>query len=701
MQKLGPYRILRTIAMGGMGEVYLAALEREGGFEKQVALKCVLPRLMTDPRFLEFFEREARLAAVLTHRNIVPVFDFGRDQGRAWLAMEYVHGVDVKAVYDHLEAPLPVGLALEIAVSCARALDYAHRARDARGRPLNIIHRDVSPQNILLSFEGDVKLADFGLAQATARESQEEGTLKGKFAYMSPEQAQGRAVDGRSDQFSLAIVLYELLSGCRAFYTEDGAEVILARVGQGTPLKPLGEVAEFLPPAIIQVVERALSRDRRDRFADAGRFADALGEAARQHGISIGQPEVGQWLRALFPSRAISQRGAEKTIESTAVAAEPINLIRAGETTAIAEVPANPAPSPKIGFEHTASAELDRPTPELMAPDGRAQDSEGTTAPPPRLMAPDGRTQDQEDTTAPPPPVEPENAPSLDGEDRGVSRFPWVISIAFLGLSVVIATGLMSDPSPVPGSDGPRDRTVSPSVTQIRSLDAGAPIPDAQGSPNPPDAKPAPDAGSSADMRPVPDVAPLKSVRKKQPALKRALKRQRGRTLRREAPRQAKASTKNPDVGAIARPKPVPDAAVAKPVPDAALDKPVPQPEAVEPAANKAAPPPLAGPRLRTRGGTAQIGGPSLRNGWFRLSETPMKGRVKSENGPLIQFRAVLKGGVPWVAFVSKPYGTLFLDGVDSGPTPRMSRPAKLGQTRVKVRDEAGNQTEFILQLAE
>ena len=367
--------------MGGMGEVYLAALEREGGFEKQVALKCVLPRLMSDPRFLEFFEREARLAAVLTHRNIVPVFDFGRDQGRAWLAMEYVHGVDVKAVYDHLEGPLPIGLALEIAVSCARALDYAHRARDARGRPLNIIHRDVSPQNILLSFEGDVKLADFGLAQATARESQEEGTLKGKFAYMSPEQAKGRAVDGRSDQFSLAIVLYELLSGCRAFYTEEGAEVILARVGKGTPLKRLDEVAESVPTSIVQVVERALSPDRRDRFADAGRFADALGEAARQHGITIGQPEVGQWLRALFPGRSISQRGAEKTIESTAVAADPINLMQAVETTLVADTPVQPSPSPEIGFEHTASAELSRPKPVIPAPQA-PQPNEGDTVAP-------------------------------------------------------------------------------------------------------------------------------------------------------------------------------------------------------------------------------------------------------------------------------------------------------------------------------
>ena len=143
---------------------------------------------------------------------------------------------------------------------------------------------------------------------------------------------------------------------------------------------------------------------------------------------------------------------------------------------------------------------------------------------------------------------------------------------------------------------------------------------------------------------------------------------------------------------AVDRPEPAPDAAVAKPVPPREKSVVVETvPEVV----------PLAGPRLRTQGGTARVKGPSLRDGWFRLSEKPMKGRVTSEGGPLIQFRAVLRSGVPWVAFVSKPYGTLYLDGVDSGPTPRLARPLKLGQTRIRVRDEAGNQTELTLQLAD
>ncbi|MCB9550472.1 MAG: serine/threonine protein kinase [Myxococcales bacterium] len=332
MQHIGPYRIVRTIAIGGMGEVHLAALERAGGFEKRVALKCVLPRLMADPRFVELFEREARLAAALSHRHIVQIFDFGRDHGRSWLAMEYVHGVDLKAVLDRAPGPLPLGVAVEIGVACARALDYAHRARDPRGRPLHLIHRDVSPQNVLLGFEGDIKLADFGLAHAAARDPHE-GGLQGKFAYMSPEQVEGVPLDARSDQFALGVVLYEMVSGARAFFAEDGAEAILDRVRRGAPLASLAAVAPALPSAVRAVIERAMRPERTERFEDAGALADALAAAAADSGIRVGDPPLGGWLRARFPERsaappAVVVTGAEVTaaarLEATAAAGAPI-----------------------------------------------------------------------------------------------------------------------------------------------------------------------------------------------------------------------------------------------------------------------------------------------------------------------------------------------------------------------------------------
>ncbi len=225
---LGPYRLLRCIAQGGMGEVHLATLEREAGFRKLVAVKRALPHLANDPSVVSRFEREARLAAVLTHRHIVQVFDFGRADGAAWLAMEYVHGVDLKAAQDRLgPQPLPAGLAVEIGLACARGLHHAHGVTDAAGEPLHLVHRDVSPHNVLLSFDGDVKLTDFGLADAATGPERPDGMIQGKYAYMSPEQARGGAVDARSDQ------LFARRRALRA--AQRGAGVPGARGAHGHP----------------------------------------------------------------------------------------------------------------------------------------------------------------------------------------------------------------------------------------------------------------------------------------------------------------------------------------------------------------------------------------------------------------------------------------------------------------------------------
>ncbi|MCB9545767.1 MAG: serine/threonine protein kinase [Myxococcales bacterium] len=336
--QIGPYRLLQRIAVGGMGEVCLATLERAGGFRKLVALKQALPALMDDPSFVEMFEREARLAAALSHRNIVQIFDFGRHEGVAWLAMEYVHGADVKALLD--QGPLPAGVALEIALGCARGLEYAHRATDAQGRPLGLVHRDVSPQNVLLSFEGDVKLADFGLALPAAGRRQEGGLLRGKFGYMSPEQVAGRAPDARSDQFALGAVIYEMFAGRRAFFADDGAEAILERVARARPLAPLAEAAPHLPPPLVAVVERAMARDPADRFPGVGALGEALARAAAEAGIRPGEPALGPWLATRIPERLALPTtpggGDAPPAEVTEAAAQPIGL----ELTAPPRVPA-------------------------------------------------------------------------------------------------------------------------------------------------------------------------------------------------------------------------------------------------------------------------------------------------------------------------------------------------------------------------
>jgi serine/threonine protein kinase len=673
---IGPYKILKTIAMGGMGEVYLAALEREGGFEKQVALKCVLPRLMNDVRFLELFEREARLAAVLTHRNIVPVFDFGRDHGRAWLAMEYVHGVDVKAVYDHVAAPLPPGFGLEIAVACARALNYAHRARDTKGRPLNIIHRDVSPQNILLSFEGDVKLADFGLAQATARDTQEEGSLKGKFAYMSPEQAMGRAVDGRSDQFSLAVVLYEMLSGTRAFFTEDGAQTILARVAGGEPLTPLSEVAPTLSPQIVAVVERALSRDRRDRFADAGAFADALQTAAKSSGVTVGYPEVGGWLRETFPDRALSMRArTELTVESTAIAGDPITLDRHHlENTAAADTSVHHDTSVEIGLENTASAEHLRPTPARTnaLEETYTAESESESETPPMPITRDKPSSSERNS----------NTSQLRNTGRRVVYFMATLGLLTFGVWWIR----------------------QPTVPQLQSSETIQDTTNASGkSLNVRSEKRAPDPPpivEDASVTAEPDSAAQRHAAadqhiKVRPAPKQvaAPKKKRRNPARRRAAKTKDQSTREPDSAVLEKAPPIKESPPLKNT----------VPSAMPPKAEKAplTSTPLGGHRVRIQGKGATLRGALLKDNWYRISTSPTLGKVVGGPGPKVKMRAVIRGGASWVAFGSTPYGQLFIDGQDMGPTPARDIRLRPGRIEVKVRGDDGQETQFTLHIAD
>ena len=222
--RFGQYEILEKIASGGMAELYKAKRTGVEGFQKIVAIKKILPHLADDEEFVTMFADEAKLAAQLNHPNIIHIYDLGKIQaGGYFIAMEYVDGRDLRGRsssrrHATLGVPLPVPLAVYIASKVASALDYAHRRRDAEGHELNIVHRDVSPQNILISYEGDIKLCDFGIAKAASKASKtQSGALKGKIQYMSPEQAWGKPIDRRSDLFSLGVVLHELLTGERLF----------------------------------------------------------------------------------------------------------------------------------------------------------------------------------------------------------------------------------------------------------------------------------------------------------------------------------------------------------------------------------------------------------------------------------------------------------------------------------------------------
>ena len=221
IETYGNYRLLQKLAIGGMAELYLARRMRPAGQDRTVVLKRILPHLAEDSAFVSMFLDEARIAARLHHQNVIEILDLGAEGDSFFIAMEYIHGEDMRRVAKRAmesNRRLPAALACRVVASAARGLDYAHKRTDQTGRPLQIVHRDVSPQNLLVGFDGQVKVVDFGIAKAIDKATvTASGVIKGKHAYMSPEQAIGRSIDHRTDVFALGVVLYELLTGTGCF----------------------------------------------------------------------------------------------------------------------------------------------------------------------------------------------------------------------------------------------------------------------------------------------------------------------------------------------------------------------------------------------------------------------------------------------------------------------------------------------------
>jgi eukaryotic-like serine/threonine-protein kinase len=278
----GRYKLLRRLAAGGMGEIYLAAQSGPAGFEKVVALKRMLPTMAQEREVVRLFLDEARLVARLSHRNICQIVELGEDGEGYFVAMEYIQGASVRSLVDRLAEhgqAIPPALALDIAAQVADALGYAFSATGRDGQPLKIIHRDVTPQNILISVSGDVKLIDFGVAKSAEQSHiTQSGTVKGKLAYMSPEQSRGSALDQRSDLFSLGVVLSEMLTGVNPYSRPDLVQTVMAIQGDPPPL--LSATNPALAPADA-VVARLLAKRPMDRFPDANEAFEEL-TAARQ-----------------------------------------------------------------------------------------------------------------------------------------------------------------------------------------------------------------------------------------------------------------------------------------------------------------------------------------------------------------------------------------------------------------------------------
>ena len=283
-KNIGRYQILDRLAVGGMAELFKATLNGDHGFEKLVAIKKILPHLATDRSFVEMFLDEARITAQLDHRHIVQVFELGNDADTPYIAMQFVDGLDVLALLRECaraQIRLPADLCALIARDVLDALDYAHNAVDLSGKALGIIHRDISPGNVLLSWRGEVKLTDFGIARAAERRHKTEaGTLKGKYGYMSPEQVSGSEIDPRSDLFSVGILLAEMVMARRLFTSTNDLDILL--MVRDARLDRLHKYASEFPIELRVLTVRALQRRPEDRWQSAAQFRDALDEWIRR-----------------------------------------------------------------------------------------------------------------------------------------------------------------------------------------------------------------------------------------------------------------------------------------------------------------------------------------------------------------------------------------------------------------------------------
>ena len=294
------YHVVSKIAHGGMAEIFLALQQGEQGFQKPVVLKRILPALAADPKFVRMFVDEAHIASTLNHSNLVQVLDLGKTGDQYFLVLEFIDGWSLEQIRrraQQAKLKLPVPLALTVVSALCRGLAYVH-TREQNGKPLGIVHRDVTPQNVLISQHGEVKLADFGIAKAIGKsERSATGIIKGKFAYMSPEQSQAQPLDARSDLFSVGTVLYLLTTGRKPFDGKTDADVIM-QVRRARPEKP-STVVRDLNPDIERVINRALRANPGKRWQSAEQMADKIDAILVKLGEPSGPAPLKRWLETL------------------------------------------------------------------------------------------------------------------------------------------------------------------------------------------------------------------------------------------------------------------------------------------------------------------------------------------------------------------------------------------------------------------
>jgi serine/threonine protein kinase len=306
------YRVIERLESGGMAEVFRGEAESLAGFKKAVAIKRVLPHLAQNDKFIRMFLDEARLCARLNHANIVQVFDIGHVENTYFIVMEFVDGVNLKAIIEYLRnrnQPVPIPVAVYISMQICNGLQYAHELQDSDGSMLGIVHRDMSPPNVLVSKRGEIKIVDFGLAKATTQlEKSEQGMVKGKFGYLAPETALGQEVDAQVDIFAVGIMLWEMIANRRLFLADsDWATVQLVQKAQVPSLRQFNADC---PPDLEAVINKALAKDKNERYRTAEALAQDLGEFLAKHRMAVNSFDI-----AKITKEVIEEKRAQKAKE--------------------------------------------------------------------------------------------------------------------------------------------------------------------------------------------------------------------------------------------------------------------------------------------------------------------------------------------------------------------------------------------------
>lgn len=334
-QNFGKYLLLEKVASGGMAEVFLARQAGANGVNKLVAIKRILPQYSENPEFIEMFKEEAKIAVNLNHSNIVSIYDFGIEKGQFYLVMEFVEGQNLRQVLNHMKKEnkdFSIDQVIYIVKEVAAGLDHAHRCLDSvTGRPLNITHRDMSPQNIMISFEGETKVVDFGIAKTeTQAEQTRAGTIKGKFGYMSPEQAEGFQLDARTDIFSLGIVLWELVAKDRLFTAPNEGETL--RKVRDCQIPSLRKVNPTVAPELERICNKALAKDKSLRYQTAAAFHKDLNRFLNTQYPDFSAQDFSKTMKSLFNKMYLDNRRKFSEFMKLVIAEDEATSITATST---------------------------------------------------------------------------------------------------------------------------------------------------------------------------------------------------------------------------------------------------------------------------------------------------------------------------------------------------------------------------------